>query len=128
MTNNCTNCTKQRRRIVELVGNVDDSKVKLDAVLEGNAQLNQWVKDLHSGMYINCVYCGHRYGPKDEVPTSMADVLKAHVEKCPKHPMSALKKEVERLEKENTYYKKEAWRHAQANTRLRGEHKIEEKS
>jgi hypothetical protein len=55
----------------------------------------QWVDDLQSGMYINCVYCGHRYGPDDEVPASMADVLKEHVANCPKHPMSQLKKALE---------------------------------
>ncbi len=57
--------------------------------------LQHWVNDCQSGMYINCVYCGHRYGPKDEVPDSMAEVLKRHIEQCPKHPMSALKKELE---------------------------------
>ena len=46
------------------------------------------VDDLQSGMYINCVYCGHRYGPKDEVEATMADALKEHIEQCPKHPMS----------------------------------------
>jgi len=56
-----------------------------------------WVKDLHSGMYINCVYCGHRYGPSESTPASMADVLKAHVEQCPKHPMSALRAIAQRL-------------------------------
>lgn len=55
------------------------------------AKLRTWVDDLHAGMSINCVYCGHNYGPDDEVPASMADVLKEHVEQCPEHPMSALK-------------------------------------
>lgn len=53
-------------------------------------RLTKWVNDLQSGMYINCVYCGHRYGPNDEVPESMADVLKKHIEECPEHPMSKL--------------------------------------
>ena len=53
--------------------------------------LKQWISDLQSGMYINCVYCGHRYGPSDEVPAAMAEVLKQHVEQCPKHPMCQLK-------------------------------------
>lgn len=53
-------------------------------------KLTGWVRDLQSGMYINCVYCGHRYGPSDKVPASMADVLKAHIAECPKHPMSEL--------------------------------------
>jgi hypothetical protein len=53
-------------------------------------RLKGWINDLQSGMYINCVYCGHRYGPSDEVPESMADVLKKHIEECPEHPMSKL--------------------------------------
>ena len=57
-------------------------------------RLRQWVKDLQSGMYINCVYCGHRYGPKNETPDSMADVLKAHIEQCPQHPLSAVTAEL----------------------------------
>lgn len=60
-------------------------------------RLQQWVDDLQSGMYVNCVYCGHRYGPADKVPVTMADALKEHIEQCSRHPMSALKKEVERL-------------------------------
>lgn len=51
-------------------------------------RLKQWVNDLQAGMYINCVYCGHRYGPNSEVPASMADVLKEHIERCPEHPLS----------------------------------------
>ena len=63
--------------------------------------LRQWVDDLQSGMYVNCVYCGHRYGPKGTTPASMADILKAHVERCPQHPMSALRRENEDLRAEN---------------------------
>ena len=36
---------------------------------------------------------------KDEVPESMANVLKKHIEECPKHPMSKLKKENDKLRK-----------------------------
>lgn len=54
-------------------------------------RLRAWIDDLQSGMFINCVYCGHRYGPADEVPDSMADVLRRHVEQCPQHPMSRLR-------------------------------------
>ena len=53
-------------------------------------RLEQWIRDLQSGMYVNCVYCGHRYGPKDKVPVAMAEALKQHIAQCPKHPMSAL--------------------------------------
>lgn len=61
-------------------------------------RLTAWVNDLQSGMYVNCVYCGHRYGPESTTPVAMAGVLKAHIEQCPKHPMSALKARVEVLE------------------------------
>ncbi len=64
-------------------------------------QMQQWVNDLQSGMYVNCVYCGHRYGPEDKVTASMADALKEHVEQCPKHPMSKLKEESQYLKKRN---------------------------
>jgi len=66
----------------------------LNELLEENQRLRAWIDDLQSGMYINCVYCGHRYGPKDEVPETKAQVLKDHIEICPKHPMSRLKKEL----------------------------------
>jgi hypothetical protein len=56
--------------------------------------LEIWVADLQSGMYVNCVYCGHRYGPGDTTPVSMADALRAHVAACPAHPMSGLVKAV----------------------------------
>lgn len=64
------------------------------------AELEQWVADLQSGMYVNCVYCGHRYGPNEDTPVSMADVLKEHVEACPEHPMSKLKEENRLLREE----------------------------
>ena len=68
-------------------------------------QLEDWVNDLQSGMYINCVYCGYRYGPRDKVPASMADVLKSHIEKCPDHPMSKLKARVDELEDDVERYR-----------------------
>lgn len=60
-------------------------------------RLEAWVADCQSGMYVNCVYCGHRYGPQDKVPAARADILKQHIEACPDHPMSALKTENTRL-------------------------------
>jgi len=56
-----------------------------------NARLRVWVSDLLSGMYVNCVYCGHRYGPAKDTPVAMAEVLKAHIEICPEHPLSVLR-------------------------------------
>jgi hypothetical protein len=60
--------------------------------------LEKWVNDLQSGGYVNCVYCGYRYGPALTTPVSMAGVLKKHVERCSKHPMSALKRRLFRAE------------------------------
>lgn len=44
---------------------------QLEEVLNENEKLKQWVHDLQSGMFINCVYCGHRYGPKDQMPATL---------------------------------------------------------
>lgn len=60
-------------------------------------RLKQWVDDLQSRMFVNCVYCGHRYGPQHRTPITMADVLKQHIEQCPEHPMSTLKKQRDML-------------------------------
>ena len=76
------------KKIRQRLYRIADAHDKLVAEV---TDLQAWVDDLMSQMYVNCVYCGHRYGPRDEVPASMADVLKQHVEQCPKHPMSQLK-------------------------------------
>ena len=59
-----------------------------DECIEEIARLNKWVRELQSGMFINCVYCGHRYGPGKDTSVVMGNVLKAHVKKCPKHPLA----------------------------------------
>jgi hypothetical protein len=59
-------------------------------------ELEQHVADLQSGMYINCVYCGHRYGPRETTAATlpeaktqtMADALTEHISTCPKHPLA----------------------------------------
>ena len=63
-------------------------------------KLRQWIDDLQSGMYVNCVYCGHRYGPDPGTPVAMAEVLKEHIAQCPGHPLSEARKENERLKVE----------------------------
>lgn len=68
-----------------------------EEVREEIIRLRQWVSDCQAGMYINCVYCGHRYGPDDEVPATMAEVLKEHIASCPEHPMSALRKQLDEV-------------------------------
>lgn len=73
--------------------------VELAAMHERAVAAAAWVADLQSGMFINCVYCGHRYGPDPGTPVAMADVLKAHVEKCPPHPMSALRARLDEAER-----------------------------
>lgn len=80
----------------------------LQELQKENERLKQWVIDLQSGMYINCVYCGHRYGPSEDTPAVMADILKEHIEVCPEHPMSKLKCENEELKKDIEFLHKEA--------------------
>lgn len=62
------------------------------------ARLEAWVSDLQDGCWVNCVYCGHRYGHEKNTPVSMADVLKEHIEQCPKHPLKAALDRVRELE------------------------------
>ena len=79
-----------------IIGHLEDqlSRRARDATEEA-ARLKRWVADLQSGMFVNCVYCGHRYGPGETTPVSMADALKAHVEQCPEHPMSKLRERLD---------------------------------
>lgn len=52
-------------------------------------RLMRWVTDLLSGKYVNCVYCGHRYGPTDTTPTSMSEILTEHIKHCEHHPLNS---------------------------------------
>jgi hypothetical protein len=61
-------------------------------------RLNRWVADCQSGMYINCVYCGHRYPPG--TPDVRDKVLYEHIRRCPKHPLQKALEEIESLKKE----------------------------
>lgn len=63
-------------------------------------RLQAWVNDLQSGMYVNCVYCGHRYGPERNTPVAMADILKSHIEICPQHPLAAARCKIEQLQQD----------------------------
>jgi len=69
----------------------------VDDAYRQNEKLMAWISDLQSGMFVNCVYCGHRYGPSDEVPSTIAEVLKQHIETCSEHPMSVLKAQIKAL-------------------------------
>ena len=72
---------------VDVLNAVADRFLEVEAQHQGECdRFRRWINDLQSGMYVNCVYCGHRYGPADETPVSMADALKAHVEECPERP------------------------------------------
>jgi hypothetical protein len=88
---------------------IDEALRRLrDADDDRAAALERWIDDLQAGTWVTCVYCGHRYGPRDVAPTSipeasapsMREALEQHVASCPRHPMAALKRrlgEVERL-------------------------------
>lgn len=90
--------------LMDVCNTADDIITQLRAENEERGdeilRLNKWIDDCQSGMYINCVYCGHRYGPDDgKHLVSMREALHKHVESCPKHPMFKLKQQVERLKK-----------------------------
>jgi len=92
---------EELKKLSDLLPNNADSDVCSWAADEIE-NLRNWVSDCQSGMYVNCVYCGHRYGPKDGTPVAMADILTRHIEQCSKHPMSALKAEVEDLRRKTS--------------------------
>lgn len=58
------------------------------------ARLRAWVADLQSGLVLNCVYCGHAYGPVS-TPTPR-ERLDAHVRICPEHPLAGLRRAIRR--------------------------------
>ena len=94
----CQSCTDVFGHLEDGMHGKGDPSEEVKTLRAEIAALKPWVDDLQSGMFINCVYCGHRYGPNDETPVSMADTLKAHVEQCPKHPMSELRAKLTALE------------------------------
>lgn len=73
---------------------------KVSALEAERDRLRRHIDDLQSGMWVNCVYCGHRYGPGESTPVFMADALKTHVERCPQHPMAALRERTTKVEAE----------------------------
>ena len=76
---------------------LQDCKQEIERLRSEQESAQQHIADLQSGIYVNCVYCGHRYGPRDSTPTSIAEVLTKHIEKCPKHPLTAAKAEIKAL-------------------------------
>lgn len=77
------------------------SASETDALKTEVARLRAWVADLQSGLYVNCVYCGHRYGPGETTP--MADALTAHVAACPAHPVAHLRALLDRVVVRDVY-------------------------
>lgn len=66
------------------------------ALMLDRNRLMRWITDLQSGMYVNCVYCGHRYGPYGEKPAQEA--LTEHVAECEHHPLAAANRKIAQLE------------------------------
>jgi len=57
--------------------------------------LMQWVGDLQTGLYVNCIYCGHRYPP--ETPDVRDQALYNHIKECQHHPLSKALAQIEEL-------------------------------
>ncbi len=111
VTVGCDRCGVHVKAVKDGYG--ENPRISKDIVAVWNSRaeverLQKWIGDLQSGMYVNCVYCGYQYGPKETTPVTMADALKAHIEVCEKHPMSALRQETERLKSALQAIKKHA--------------------
>ncbi len=83
---------EQRRALKDAI---KDLKGRMEHQHGEVLHLKTWVGDLLSGMYINCVYCGHRYPPG--TPDVQDRALYDHIMECPKHPVSKLSKERDEL-------------------------------
>ena len=64
-------------------------EAEVETLTKERDELRAWVDDCQSGMFINCVYCGHRYGPAESTKPTMQQVLYDHIAVCVKHPLSA---------------------------------------
>lgn len=51
------------------------------------AAQRRWIEDLQSGQWVNCVFCGHRYIPREASPTDPTALLRSHIASCAKHPL-----------------------------------------
>lgn len=114
-----------QKTIAQLEAENESLRLHMRALAQESVHMHEWVSDLQSEMYVNCVYCGHRYGPRGETPVAMADILSAHVEKCPKHPMSALKSELSAAKDQIDVLKVTVARLEVENARLGGENSVQ---
>jgi hypothetical protein len=58
------------------------------------ARQKKWINELLAGNTVNCIFCGHCYGPSATTAVSQQDVLKAHVMQCPEHPLAVLRRKI----------------------------------
>jgi len=64
-------------------------RMQVDTLRGDLQRYRVWVDDLQAGMYVNCVYCGHRYGPGSKpLAATQQQVLHEHIAQCPEHPLS----------------------------------------
>ena len=45
-------------------------------------RLKQWVEDLQGEAWVNCVYCGFRFGPVEKFPVSTTEIFTKHLRQC----------------------------------------------
>jgi len=86
---------------------LNDSCRAINFLQEQARVLQQYIDDLQSEVYINCAYCGHRYGPKSSTPYTMSSLLSEHIEKCEKHPLFIANKKIKQLEEKLSSKEKE---------------------
>ncbi|MCK9519521.1 MAG: hypothetical protein M0R74_10940 [Dehalococcoidia bacterium] len=91
-----------------LLARFDADAMLISNLAAKNKRLEAWIDDLQSEMYINCVYCGHRYGPnKGDHLVTMRKTLEKHIEECPKHPLSMARNRIMELEAENRWLREQ---------------------
>lgn len=75
--------------IARLQRELKNARAATEVAIHEHAQevskLRQWVRELQSGLYLNCVFCGENFTGQENF-----NRLTNHIRECPEHPLSRL--------------------------------------
>ena len=78
-------CLRAEERIASLVTQVEAAEAREREAENERDEARDWVRRLHHGNVLTCVYCGHAYPPG--TPSANDEALRAHIAVCEKHPL-----------------------------------------
>ena len=95
MTSNATTTRRQTKRKTKARATtapastikLTDEQIEIAELRTEIMRLNKFCDDLQEKIYVNCAYCGHRYGPRHTTKRAMTDLIKDHIRQCKRHPL-----------------------------------------